>query len=1001
MMSKTSSSSSQSSRELTPEEELTVAKNTESSTSASSDAWFEDYTDPALETQVKESDLPHLSDNPGKDPIDDDYYNDVVGTDFQLPKTTSTFSSRDLTSIFRIQADESWPAYRPLNILPSLRNEIEDQKKRAVAVWDGVLLQGTDPTRGLLPTSIPHADAAHVRAQLQQGLVPPAFHAFTIPEDQRIFDPVLLINSGLPPGAMEMDSVDRTVQLSHKQVVEGLSTTSRHSSMEHMLSFSAEYEIGPSISSDTSFDIYLPTFGGKTTPTPAAIAPNIEYSSGFMSHEIDYMKAFIDAETGFAYDTVYDPGHVSEDGWSFNAALTRHLVQLINTPAEMIGEDVEVTPLTSHFGLDGVLSLDQYVDTNLITRRLSRGVVLDCFRQIQRPARTFAITGNAGIGKSYTLLFAMQQALLFDRICVMFFLQKQRKAMICIRDNEKVYAWEGKTIQDVATSSLFSNPNVLVLVDPMDAAGGGAAFDNGARRLIYAASNHRAHFKSEGNEKSSRQRLAKTKSLERKRYLSPFTEEELRVALPYIIDVNRSTFDEAMQRTYEVGMNPRYILSKEAYTARKEQIDQYLTKLKSDPREIEALLDWNGIIGKDAVVPKTNPEETIPDRQFSISMSDAIDNFLEVDGIIVGTIGAKERIRHENPPPSPPPSPPPPRKPEAPKQLQRGKNLEVDGTMIFSIHAMEYLPIDIPVGPRSAAWIGYNGERNVRYTEQKMTITSPYIYDTLVQHLMKSRSAAIISLWAKVGCGPHNGMDNCIRDLFWQYIQDERKFVMELDKPRPQKMELLRKFKSIQLTRGIEKKNLQEEWSVPVWVRDRKVKIDTKELWPFMYLKGMFRTSRSNPNMGRMVDDCTIIQFSGPGRTVCRIVTDDDYNLPWNELVKLLVNGGYLLTQQKATKKNGPIVCAPNPPVPLHWYWIVPSTSFQEKWEKRTPALYKGALSTSESLSGQARRDMNRNKEQVNLCLQENVIQHILVMDTLHFAPPPPVKATELQETIE
>ena len=59
----------------------------------------------------------------------------------------------------------------------------------------------------------------------------------------------------------------------------------------------------------------------------------------------------------------------------------------------------------------------------LITRRLSRGVVADCFDK-SRSGSTYAITGNPGIGKSWTLVYALQQALLYENACVLLCYQK-------------------------------------------------------------------------------------------------------------------------------------------------------------------------------------------------------------------------------------------------------------------------------------------------------------------------------------------------------------------------------------------------------------------------------------------------------------------------------------------------------------------------------------------------------------------------------------------------
>ena len=89
----------------------------------------------------------------------------------------------------------------------------------------------------------------------------------------------------------------------------------------------------------------------------------------------------------------------------------------------------------------------------LITRRLSRGD---------------AITGNPGIGKSWTLIYALQQTLLYENACVLLCFQKDGTAIVCIRRNNKIYAWQNtnELWKRECLSNLFKNSNVLVLLDP-------------------------------------------------------------------------------------------------------------------------------------------------------------------------------------------------------------------------------------------------------------------------------------------------------------------------------------------------------------------------------------------------------------------------------------------------------------------------------------------------------------------------------------------------------
>ena len=121
--------------------------------------------------------------------------------------------------------------------------------------------------------------------------------------------------------------------------------------------------------------------------------------------------------------------------WSLTEDYTQIVTDLVNAPADMIGEDLEVTKLVEP------LAVDESSGCNLITRRLSRGVVADCFAKSKRRS-TYAIVGNPGIGKSWTLIYALQQALLYDNVCVLLCFQKDNMAIVCIRRNNQIFVWK-------------------------------------------------------------------------------------------------------------------------------------------------------------------------------------------------------------------------------------------------------------------------------------------------------------------------------------------------------------------------------------------------------------------------------------------------------------------------------------------------------------------------------------------------------------------------------
>ena len=110
------------------------------------------------------------------------------------------------------------------------------------------------------------------------------------------------------------------------------------------------------------------------------------------------------------------------------------------------------------------------------------------------------MVGNPGIGKSWTLIYALQQALLYENACVLLCFQKDKMAIVCLRRNNKIYVWHSydDRWENTCSSNLFRNSNVLVLLDPRESSKEGAAYSEGPRMLIMAASNNEEHFKSIG-----------------------------------------------------------------------------------------------------------------------------------------------------------------------------------------------------------------------------------------------------------------------------------------------------------------------------------------------------------------------------------------------------------------------------------------------------------------------------------------------------------------------
>jgi hypothetical protein len=226
--------------------------------------------------------------------------------------------------------------------------------------------------------------------------------------------------------------------------------------------------------------------------------------------------------------------------------------------------------------------------------------VSDAFYQFanehERGSQVVAITGMPGIGKSWTLLYALQQALLYDGANVLFFFQKSDDVFLYLRRNNKIYAWNS-TPKSNANSDLFKRLDVLVLLDPKEAKQGGADFALGKMKLLYAASNNDSHF-TDAAGKNNADLLG---------FLGPPLDNELPVIVKRL---DKSLTDNVIaERQANVGNLIRYILTEKSCKSRKDAIDLAVKSCIRDPNTLEDALDVNGM---------SNAQKTISGTLFKV-----------------------------------------------------------------------------------------------------------------------------------------------------------------------------------------------------------------------------------------------------------------------------------------------------------------------------------------------------------------------------------------------
>jgi hypothetical protein len=137
----------------------------------------------------------------------------------------------------------------------------------------------------------------------------------------------------------------------------------------------------------------------------------------------------------------------------------------------------------------------------------------------------------------------------------------------------------------VANSDLFRLETVWVLLDPIEGTKGSSKVISGQRRLLYAASNNKAHFT---NDVRKRNALAL-------HYLSPFDDGELQAALPHMLPKSEDFDDKTVfDWASKVGNLPRYLLRVYEFERRLKDIDvAFVCKLS--PELAKNILESDGL----------------------------------------------------------------------------------------------------------------------------------------------------------------------------------------------------------------------------------------------------------------------------------------------------------------------------------------------------------------------------------------------------------------------
>jgi hypothetical protein len=419
---------------------------------------------------------------------------------------------------------------------------IDIQKGRAIARWDEAF------HKQYFDENTYHI----VLEKLKIGEVPPIYHALCRDPAKRLFLPNTFVSSGRAESGR--------IKLSSEKVQAGsgkiLFTSLRSLASASQRSYHA---FGQS---------FLDLLG-----YPDSVWNMVDFS---------YLEVFF-SKDGHHVSRVKDS--FFEKYWDFDEEIAKLVTDLVNTSAKMVGQDLEVTELPSEF------PVDLFNGRRLITRSLSRGVVADCFEQ-SKPGSIHAIVGSPGIGKSWSLIYALQQGLLYENSCVVFCFQKKGIAWVCIRKMNCIYAWSNESYGfEILRSGLFKNGNVLALLDPKEALAGGASYHLDRQRLVFAASNNEAHFKNVYKDTPRYERI-----------LNPYSTLEVEIALKYMSPSDALYSDDEvlpmLQLAEKFGNMPRYILNEHSAGIMSTKVKEHIQEIgKMDSAKLLDFLSFKGITG--------------------------------------------------------------------------------------------------------------------------------------------------------------------------------------------------------------------------------------------------------------------------------------------------------------------------------------------------------------------------------------------------------------------
>ena len=630
---------------------------------------------------------------------------------------------------------------------------------------------------------------------------------------------------------------------------------------------------------------------------------------------------------------------VDSDGkWEADSIAAASAASLVNQKASMIGGGIEVTKVDYLFGIDGKRAKSDQesairIDA-LLTRPQSRGAVARYFYRLEYKGNTAAVVGSPGIGKSWSLLYALQQGLLYEDATVMVQASARNIRFLLIRRNNKIYAWsmDCKGLE-AASSKLFHRKTTLVLYDPPEVSkdgGGGAKYAEGERGLIAFLSANTGH----STQKSSKHSAGVAN------YLAHPSSSEIRLMLPYLTSSSDISEQIVMERALTVGNLPRYLLDKDAYKERTDKLHEAINKIEADNDYFLKVLNSGGQALLTDTLPGTlftvcarrrlleREEEMDDDDDDEVSgkpspeMSDIVE---DVEKIAVGTTttAAAATTTTTTAAAVPVDTSAVDDGPASTHEDDAMADLDDDDAVLYE-------PQDYDAG-------------HFDYADRVVSVLT----DIVLTKILNANRRVVLSYWGLIDSAQFADMGQKVKHLFIQDLQREscafpRYKLGDAEKVGQDILHLGSKNGLLDL------RNLDEEQA-------------------FQKLRDVFDEQQNVVVLfkaGFVLIDC-----AGPGRRVYQVTVGENHSMSVNGMKKLLLAAGFLQEDAVGNLTKGRGVDAGQM---LEFYWVVAPARFSS-WAKKSPKKFSTVgPKTSE------KRKVADTKKILNKFLAEHVVQYAL-----------------------